>query len=126
MVRAPDGTIYVGQLTGFPFPLGAAKIWKIVKGQAPEPVASGFSYITDLALGEDGSLYVTQFATQPFLGPPSPGALIRLKPDGTREELAAGALTSPMGVALGNDAAYVSNHGAEAGTGEVVRIPLGT
>jgi hypothetical protein len=123
VVRSADGTIYVGQLTGVPFVPGNASVWRIVPGHAPEVVASGFSFITDLALGDDGSIYVTQFGTAPFLG--QPGALIRLRPDGTREELAAGRLTSPTGVVLGRHAAYVSNHGAEAGTGEVLRIPLG-
>jgi hypothetical protein len=123
VVRAKDGTVYVGQLTGVPFLPGYASVWKIVRGQAPQVVAGGFSFITDLALGEDGSIYVTQFGTGPFLG--QPGALIRLRPDGTREELAAGRLTSPTGIVLGHHAAYVSNHGAEAGAGEVLRIPLG-
>jgi hypothetical protein len=123
VVRAKDGTIYVGQLTGVPFVPGNASVWKIVPGHAPEVVAGGFSFITDLALGDDGSIYVTQFGTAPFLG--QPGALIRLHPDGMREVLAPGRLTSPTGVVLGHHAAYVSNHGAEAGTGEVLRIPLG-
>jgi hypothetical protein len=123
VVRAKDGTIYVGQLTGVPFVPGHASVWRIVPGQAPEVVAGGFSFITDLALGDDGSIYVTQFGTGPFLA--QPGALIRLHPDGMREVLAAGRLTSPTGVVLGRHAAYVSNHGAEAGTGEVLRIPLG-
>ena len=126
VVRAPDGSLYVGQLTGFPFVPGAANVFRIPPGGgAPEVVASGFTLITDIALGRDGSLYVIEFATQTLLGPPSPGALIRVKPDGTRVELAPGRLTTPTGVVIGKHAAYVSNFGAAPNEGEVLRIPLG-
>ena len=87
--------------------------------------ASGFTLITDIALGKDGSIYVVEFSTKSLLDGPAPGALIRVKPDGTRTELAAGRLVTPTGITLGHDAAYVSNNGAAPGTGEVLRIPLG-
>jgi hypothetical protein len=124
VVRGPDGSLYVGQLTGFPFVPGAAHVFRIpAGGGTPQVVASDLSFITDIALGRDGSLYVVEFATQPF--PTGPGALIRIKPDGTRTVLAAD-LVNPTGIVLGRHAAYVSNHGAEAGAGEVLRIPLGS
>ena len=125
VVRGPDGAYYVGQLTGFPFPVGVANVWRIEPGSAPEIYASGFTQITDLAFGPDGSLYVLEIATGSLAGPPTPGALIRVSADGTRSELAPGALVAPTGLALGHHAAYVSNHGSEAANGEVVRIPLG-
>jgi sugar lactone lactonase YvrE len=126
VVRGPDGSLYVGQLTGFPFVPGAASVFRIPPGGgAPEVVATGFTMITDLAVGRDGTLYVVEFSTQSLLAGPAPGALIRVRPDGTRDELAAGRLVTPAGIVLGHGAAYVSNHGAEPGTGEVLRIPLG-
>jgi hypothetical protein len=126
VVRAPDGSLYVGQLTGFPFVPGTASVFRIPPGGgAPQVVATGFSFITDLALGRDGSLYVVEFSTQTLLGPPAPGAVIRVKPDGTRTELAPGSLTTPTGIVLGRHAAYVSNNGALPNTGQVLRIPLG-
>jgi hypothetical protein len=68
VVRAPDGSLYVGQLTGFPFVPGAASVFRIPPGGgAPEVVASGFTLITDIALGEDGSIYVVEFSTQSLL-----------------------------------------------------------
>jgi hypothetical protein len=124
VVRAPHGGYYVGQLTGFPFPAGGASVWLVKRGQAPRVVASGFRQITDLAVGRDGSLYVVQIATGTLAGPPTPGALIRVRPNGRREELAAGQLTAPFGIALRGDAAYVTTHATEAGNGQVVRIPL--
>jgi hypothetical protein len=124
VVRGPDGALYVGELTGFPFPDAGASVWRIARGSAPEKFASGFTQITDLRFGRDGSLYVLEFAKSSMLAGPSPGALIRVRPDGTRDELAAGALLEATGLALGHRFAYVSNRGSEAGNGEVVRIPL--
>lgn len=119
-----DGAVYVGQLVGFPFPAGAANVWRLEPGSDPEIYLSGFTLVVDLAFGKDGSLYVLQIASDSFLAGPTPGALIRVRPDGEREELAAGQLTAPTGVALRGGNAYVSNHGTEPGTGEVVRIRL--
>jgi hypothetical protein len=119
-----DGAVYVGQLLGFPFPADAANVWRIEPGSDPDVYLSGFTLIVDLAFGNDGSLYVLQIASDSFLAGPTPGALIRVRPDGEREELAAGQLTAPGGVALRGRHAYVSNHGTEPGTGEVVRIRL--
>jgi hypothetical protein len=126
VVRGPDGSLYVGQLTGFPFVPGAASVFRIPPGGGtPEVVASGFTLITDLAIGDDGSLYVVEFSTQSLLAGPAPGALIKVAPDGTRSELAAGMLVTPTGIVLGRDAAYVSNYGAAPGKGQVLRVPLG-
>jgi hypothetical protein len=101
----------------------AAGVWKLLPGRHPQLVASGFTAITDMAVGRDGSLYVLQFATGPGLA--QPGALIRVRPDGMREELAAGRLTAPTGLVLDRHAAYVSNNGNQPHTREVLRIPLG-
>jgi hypothetical protein len=125
VVPAAHGGYYVGQLTGFPFPVGGASVWLVRRGEAPRKVASGFTQITDLAVGRDGSLYVVEIATGSLAGPPTPGALIRVRRNGTREELVAGTLTAPFGLALTRHFAYVSQHSTEAGKGEVVRIPLG-
>jgi len=125
VVRAHDGSLYVGQLTGFPFVPGAANVFRIPPGGGePQVVASGLTLITDIAVGKDGSLYVIEFSTRSLLDGPAPGALIRVAPDGTRTELAAGRLTTPTGIVLGRDAAYVSDNGAAPGIGQVLRIPL--
>jgi hypothetical protein len=119
-----DGKVFVGQLTGFPFVKGAAGVWVIEPGEEPKPFATGFTLITDIAFDDDGNLYVVQIASDTFLGPPTPGAVIRVTPDGDREELAAGKLTAPYGIAIRGDNAYVTQNATEAGTGEVVKIEL--
>jgi hypothetical protein len=99
---------------------GAAAIYRIVPGQPPQLYAGGFTAITDFDWGPDGSLYVVQFATAPFLG--GPGALIRLTPDGARTTITTD-LFHPAGVLAGPDGAvYVSNNGNLAEVGEVLRI----
>ena len=119
-----DGKVYVGQLTGFPFPKGGAGVWVIEPGEDPKLFATGFTTITDIALDHDGNLYVVQLTTEGFLAEPSPGALIKVSPDGEKTELAAGKLIGPYGIAIRGDNAYVTQHAPEAGTGEVVKIEL--
>jgi len=120
----PDGAYYVSELTGVPFAVGAANVYRVVPGQAPEVAYSGLKTIIDLDFGPDGSLYVLQHATGPFLS--GNGALIRIAPDGTRTTLASEGLTRPTSVLVGDDGAiYVTNRGISVGTGEVIRITLG-
>jgi hypothetical protein len=47
VVKGPDGAYYVGQLTGFPFPVGGANVFRVVPGHDPEVFAGGFTYITN-------------------------------------------------------------------------------
>jgi hypothetical protein len=123
VVVGPDRALYVSQLTGFPFPAGGANIYRVERGGGePEVYASGFSAVTDLAFGPDGSLYVLEFAANGFMAGP-PGALIRVRPNGSRETIASEGLVTPTGVAVSrNGKIYVSNFGAAAGVGEVVRV----
>jgi hypothetical protein len=124
----PDGGYYVGQLTGFPFPVGGANIYRVpAQGGTPEVHAGGFTAIVDIAFGPDGSLYVLEIAKNgllaAFIANDWTGALIRVAPDGTRSEIAAGVLFAPGGVAVGSDGAiYVTNNSIFSGTGEVLRI----
>ena len=137
VAQGPDGALYVGQLTGFPFPEGAANIYRVPSsGGAPQVVATGFTNIIDLAFDEDGTLYVLQIGNG-FAGPggpplKAPGQLIRVNPDGSRTVVYAG-LFYPGGVAIGPDgAAYVTNFGIVPGKipgafpdgGQVLRIEL--
>src|SRR5436189_2213036 len=50
----PDGALYVAQLTGAPFPVGAARIYRLVPGGAPEVYAGGFTNVIDIAFARDG------------------------------------------------------------------------
>ena len=121
VVRSPDGSLYVSTLTGAPFVAGAAGIWRVVPGGAPQLVAGGFKTITDFDIAPDGTIYVVQFASSP-MGFGQPGLLIRVAPGGARTTLSS-SLTNPTGVLAGPDGAvYVSNKGNVASVGEVLRI----
>jgi hypothetical protein len=105
VVEGPDGALYVGELTGFPFPVGAANVYRVrphggydghdgddgddgddghdehdrrrSRGRAPQVVASGFTNIVALDFDARGRLYVLQIGAG-FAGPGGPP----LKPPG--------------------------------------------
>jgi sugar lactone lactonase YvrE len=121
LALGPDGAYYVGQLTGAPFAVGAANVYRVPpEGGVPEPVESGFTNIIDIAFGPDGSLYVLQIAN------PIPtfadGELFRIAPDGTRTEIDV-PLSAPGGIALAKDGTiYVTNNSTSPTLGQVLRI----
>ena len=130
VAQGPDGGFYVGQLTGFPFPVDDANVYRVPENGGPPIVhAGGFTAVIDVAFGPDGSMYVVELAKNgllaAFIEGDWTGALIRVAPDGSRTEIAPGALTAPGGVVIGSDgAAYVTNNSIFSGTGQVVRIQL--
>jgi sugar lactone lactonase YvrE len=120
----PDGAFYVSQLTGFPFPPGQARVFRVpAGGGAPTEFLSGFTNIVDLAFGVDGSLYVLEIDADSLIRGGSNGALIRVAPDGVRTTLVSQGLFRPTALALGSDGAiYISNNGISPGGGQVVRV----
>jgi hypothetical protein len=65
----PDGAYYMGELKGFPAPVGESRIWRIKPtarhakcGTSPDctVVADGFTSIIDLSFGWDGTLHVVE------------------------------------------------------------------
>jgi hypothetical protein len=132
----PDGYWYVGELTGFPFTPGASRIWRIApwaRGAVCDDDTAdgcalyldGFTSITGLDFGPDGSLYVVEIAKggvfNLFSGGDITGALIRVR-HGKRTELAEGLLTAPADVAVGRDGTvYVTNKSVMP-DGEVLAI----
>jgi hypothetical protein len=125
VAQGPDGALYVGQLTGFPFPVGGANVYRVVPGQDPEVFVGGFTNIIDIAFDKDGTLYVLEIFHNGLLSGDPTGALIRVDEDGTQHVVMSTGLFTPGGLALRKGSAYVSNCGTCAGDGEVLRIPLG-
>jgi hypothetical protein len=124
VVEGPDGFYYVGQLTGFPFPVGGANVFRVnPRTGAFTTFASGFTNIMDLAFDRDGTLYVLEIDHDSLIGPGTDGAIFAINRKGTRRiELPAGALPSPGGIAVGKDGLYVTTNATSAGGGQVVRI----
>ena len=127
MVEGPDGALYVGQLTGFPFPVGGANVYRVVPGSAPTVYASGFTNIIDIAFDRQGNLYVLEIDQDSILfpqnAPPFDGRLVRVNTDGTKDVLVDEGLFAPGGIVIGKDgAAYVTTGTVLPGGGAVVRI----
>lgn len=123
VVRGPDGAYYVGTLTGFPFQVGAARVYRVVPGRAPTVYAGGFTNVIDIAFGPDRALYVLEIAHNGLLSGDPTGALLRVR-HGSSEIVASAGLTTPGGLAVRGRSAYVSNCGTCPGDGSIVRIPL--
>jgi hypothetical protein len=91
----PDGAIYVGQLTGGPFPVGGASVWRLAEGQDPTEYATGFTNIMGLGFGPDGTLCVAEMVHEGlmtvFAGGDTPpiGAVMSVAPGGGEPALVA-------------------------------------
>lgn len=119
----PDGNYYVGELTGFPFTPGAARIYRVTPAGEVTVSYEGFTTITDIAFGADGDLYVLQLDNDGLAQPGVGGSLIRVATDGTRQTIFSDGLITPTGLAIGADGAfYIANFSAAVGRGEVLRI----
>lgn len=123
----PDGAYYVAELTGFPYPEGEARIYRIQPGEAPVVYADGFTQITGLDFDTAGNLYVLEYAVNSLASSPNAlnGTLIQISPNGVRTTLigAGEGLIAPNGLAVGpDDAIYLSNFSTFAGQGQVLRL----
>src|SRR5215207_3409849 len=125
VVMGPDRQYYVSQLTGFPFPPGAANVYRVdPRTGAVTVFASGFTNIMDLAFGRNGTLYVLEIDHDGLLGGSTDGGLFAVSRDGTKRQiaLAPGTLTMPGGIAVGRDGLYITNNAGSPGGGQVLRI----
>ena len=117
----PDGAYYVGELSGVPFATGAANVYRVVPGQAPQVFRSGFTTVTDIDFGPDGSLYVIEHSTGPAFFA-LPGDLVMITPGGQRTVLVSN-LNRPTSVLVASDGTvYYTNKGITAGAGEVWKL----
>jgi hypothetical protein len=124
VAKGPDGAYYISQLTGFPFPEGEAKIYRVGSDGQPTVYADGFTQLTDLAFDTEGNLYALQYANQSLWKGNLDGSVIKIAPDGTRTTILSGnGLESPTALTIGADSAiYVTNRGDHPGQGQVLKI----
>lgn len=108
LVVGPDGAVYVGTLTGLPFPPGGALVYRLDDGNGDGDAlddgemtiaAEGLNATSDVAFDTDGTLLVTEISTDLSNG--TPGRLVRVG-NGTIEEIAV-ELMQPTGVAVLSD-----------------------
>jgi hypothetical protein len=126
VIDAPGANYYVGQLTGFPFPYHGANVFTATQGITPTVYLDGFTQIIDIAPDGNGGLYVVEISMNGFLDDngPVPGALIHVAANGERTTMASTGLVFPTSVAVGEEYVYVTNFGAQANIGQVIRFPI--
>ena len=118
----PDGNYYVAELTGFPFVDGAARIYRVTPAGVVTIAFTGFTNLTDIAFGADGTLYALEADSNGLATPGGSGQLIRVGLDGSQTTLFSG-LVTPTGLTIGsNGDFFVTNFSAAQGIGQVLRI----
>jgi hypothetical protein len=114
----PDGNYYVSELTGFPFEVGAARVFQVTPDGDVTVFADGFSAIGAIDFDSEGNLYVLEIATNGLLAaemdPDDPNAglsrLVKVAPDGTQEDVVTEGIFVATGVALDtDDTIYIVN-----------------
>lgn len=131
IVAGPDGNFYVGELTGFPFHPGSARVWMITPDGEATVHATGFTNIGAVAFDSDGNLLVLEILAGGLLAvdpenPQSTAArLVRVAADGSHQVLAGGAegLAFATGMAIDdNGDIYVANLAVVPGASHIVRL----
>ncbi len=124
VVKGPDNAYYVSEFTGFPFPEGGAKIYRVGSDNQITVHAEGFTQLIDLDFDDEGNLYALQHANQSGWKGNLDGSLIKIAPDGTSTTLLSGnGLQSPAALTIGPDGAiYLINRGGLPRQGQVLRI----
>jgi sugar lactone lactonase YvrE len=118
-----DGTVYVSQLTGFPFPAGGASVFR-VDGTSLSAVATGFTNVIDLTTGPDGMLYVLELAHFGLTSGSPTGGLWKVDPStGAKHLLFSDGLFLPTAIAFDADGdLFIANRGVIPGQGEVLEL----
>ncbi|MFZ1753797.1 MAG: ScyD/ScyE family protein [Caldilineaceae bacterium] len=117
-----DGNAYVSYLSGAPFVPGSAKVVMVAADGTVSDYATGFTMLTDLAWGPDGSLYGVQFGIFGEQGPePNSGAVVHIK-GGADFDVAIDGLSFPIALDFNEagDAFVAVNAVGPPGSGAVV------
>jgi hypothetical protein len=120
-----DGSYYISELTGFPFPKGAANIYRLDRWGKVTVYATGLTNVTDLAFN-GRTLYAVQISTEGLTTGPI-GSVVKVKPGGSTpadHTAIASGLFAPYGIAIRGNSAYVTTGAVAAGGGQVIRIRL--
>jgi hypothetical protein len=112
----PDGDLYVGFLTGFPFPAGGARIERWSGGELAQTY-SGLTAVTSLLVDDMGTIYAVETGLQ------GPGRVVTVDADGAITPVAEG-LAAPYGLVQAPDGRILVSTGAFGEQpGAVIALP---
>jgi hypothetical protein len=131
---APEGGVYVGYLTAFPFVDGTSRVDRVAPDGTVSTVWSGLSMVTGIAVAPDGTLFAAEMATgdpasmeePPFQ--PFTGRVVRQTGADGLEEVATGMLF-PVNLRFGPDGGLnvaLPSVGANNGEGVILRLDPAT
>lgn len=128
VVVGPDGSYYVGLLTGFPFARDAADVYRVDRRTGAVTNFTGdldLSYITGLDFGPDGALYVVEFTQAGLLdaeicNDETPGAVWKIE-GGSKTKVVEAPLPTDVAVAA-DGSVYVTVLSILPGAGQVWKI----
>ena len=116
----PDGDIYVGFLTGFPFPQAESRIERWSGGELVQTYG-GLTAVTGMLVTDDGTIYAVELGVfdQGF----GPGRVVMVTDDGLTPVLED--LTQPFGIAQAPDGTiYVAVGTTGADDGMIIPVPM--
>jgi hypothetical protein len=122
----PDGDIYVGFLSGFPYPPGAARVERYSPEGELEETYGGLTLVTDIYVDEEGTVYALEmaegFGDTGFI--PNSGRVVIASAEGV--EPVVENLNVPYGFTQDADGNWLISVNAvaqqEAGAGSVIRL----
>lgn len=117
IANARDGSFYVGELLGGDIAPGHARVWQVWPNGRARVKWTGFTGIQGCGFDERGNFYVTEFQANGMFGPDPHGAVVRIRPNGTRTTFGMGALFFSSGFAYRHGTVYVSNWSIAPATG---------
>ncbi|GAB4213422.1 MAG: hypothetical protein OHK0012_09520 [Synechococcales cyanobacterium] len=120
----PATQVFVAEYTGFPFPAGLARIFRL-EGSTPVVSASDFTNIADIEFDAQGNLWVLEYDSDSVLGGEDFGGLIQISPTGAKRRITEldGRLVTPTGLAVDNaGSVYIANKGFRVGEGEIIKV----
>ncbi len=116
----PDGDVYVGFLTGYPFPEGDSRIERWSGGELVQTYP-GLTAVTGMLVTDDGILYAVEHGV--FNQGWGLGRVVMVSDDGVTPVLEG--LTAPYGIAQSPDGTIVVSVGSTGGAdGAVIPVPM--
>jgi glucose/arabinose dehydrogenase len=129
VAKGPNKHLYIGRLTGFPFPVGGSRVIEMADGAIVHAI-TGFTNVTDLTFGPDGYLYVVEISTSGLLTGQMDGDVWRVAPGANdrSDGVKVADVQAPGGAAFGPDGNLYVTAGtvvpSSAGGGVVLKFNM--